>query len=108
MPGSIGNPLIYRQQYFWFICKNNQTFEVPDLLITDRGPRLVAKKVKIYLGTKSNNYQVTKPYHPHINRRIRCLIGSLVEIISKLSAEKPTDWVKILSLELSMFRAKNN
>ena len=83
-------------------------FGAPKRLITDGGTKLNANAMKTYYAKHGLEHIVTTPYHPQSNGRIERLNGSLVEALSKLSADTPLDWPKHLPAALLTTRARTN
>ena len=83
-------------------------FGAPKLLITDGGPKLVANATKVYLAKQGIGQNVTTPYHPQANGRVKRLNGSLTQALAKLTADNPLAWAQHLPTALMVCRVRVN
>lgn len=78
------------------------------LLFTDGGTKLKAIDTNIYLAKNGIRLITAGLYHPQANRWVEQLNGSIVEALSKLSADNPKSWINMLSTKLMVCRTQVN
>ena len=77
---------------------------VPDEILCDQGPQFTADLMREVLRLLSVSQLHSAPYHPQTNGVVERFNGTLKTMLSRLMADKPSDWDRYLPGALFAYR----